>query len=209
MPFINSNPFYDHYSFDEPWNSPGNLSLARGNEGYFYRCPDDRSQGATTNYLAVRGAVTAWPTPAFTRLQDFSYPSRSILVVESANTGIQWMEPRDLDFDQLQLTIHAASWMGLSSRTFNPGQAISSCHPEGANVLFADGSVEFLATETSAEALKDMLMIGGSASRISLGARNRLRLVFEPDSTEGRGPIKQYSFKLEAYTTEELDTWHH
>ena len=206
LPFISGSPFYDHYSLDEPWNSPSNLSLVRRNDGYFYHCPDDRPQEATTNYLAVMGAATAWPASASTRLQDFSNPSRSILVVESANTGIHWLEPRDLEFDELQLTIHAASWIGFSSRTSNPGQAISSGHPRGANVVFADGSLEFLATETSPELLKKMLVIGDSAPKISLGPRNRLRLVFDPDSTDGQHLRKQYRYKLEAYSTEEADS---
>lgn len=207
LPFISSNPFYDLYARDEPWNSPGNLRLVQG-EGYFYRCPDDGYDQPTTNYLAVTGAPTAWPVPASTSLVDFSDPSRSLLVVESANTGIHWLEPRDLEFERLPLTIHAASWLGDSSDGSEPKAAVSSRHRRGSNVLFADGSLEFLGSDTSAELLKELLVIDRAAAKVPLGARHRLRLVFLPDSTEGQSPRKEQPFKIEAYTTEEAGNLH-
>jgi prepilin-type processing-associated H-X9-DG protein len=50
-----------------------------------------------------------------------------------ANSGIHWMEPRDLHVLQMAPTINAKS-----------GQGLSSAHNGGAHVLLADGAVRFL-----------------------------------------------------------------
>jgi prepilin-type processing-associated H-X9-DG protein len=203
MPFISCSPFYDHYSLNDAWNSPSNLELTQRNDGYFYHCPSDYPHGTTTSYLAVTGTASAWPAPAASSLNQFSHPSHSILLAESANTGIHWLEPRDIEFDRTNLTIHAPSWAGCSSRDSFLGQAISSGHPTGANVLFADGSLEFLAADTEPERLKEMLVIRGSRQTSPLGPRHRLRLVFDFDSSQ-HGP-KYSPFKIESYLTDTED----
>lgn len=202
LPFISTSPFYDLYSFGEPWNSERNLALSQRNEGYFYHCSDDYPLDATANYLCAKGTASAWPAPAATSLQDFFSPSHSILLVESVSTGIHWLEPRDFEMDQIDWTIHAPSWLKSLSRSSFSRHAISSGHPTGANVLFADGSLEFLSTETAPEQLHDMLVIAGGADNIPFGPRHRLRLVRDLDSTASQDSPKVYSFKLEAYTTE-------
>ena len=61
----------------------------------------------------------------------------TIMVVEVAESGIQWTEPRDLEFEK------------MSCRINDPSQpSISSHHPSGAMVLFADGSAHFLSNDT-------------------------------------------------------------
>ena len=82
------------------------------------------------------------------------------------------------------------------------GKAISSGHPKGANVLFADGSLEFLSITTSPELLKQMLMIGGGIDRFPLDARDRLRLILDSDSTERQPSDKVSRFQLQAYRTD-------
>jgi prepilin-type processing-associated H-X9-DG protein len=147
------------------------------------------------------GSASAWPAPAATSFADFSNPSRSITVVESGNTGIHWLEPRDFELDRLRSTVYAPSWAYSSRRSYS-GQAISSGHPGGANVLFGDGSLEFLSTETAPELLKEMLVIG--KRQIPLGTRNRLRRVLDTDSTEGQRPPKYAPYRIESYK-ENLD----
>ena len=110
------------------------------------------------------------------------------------------MEPRDLPFDALNFTIRSPSRIGFSRARPRLGQTISSEHYSGANALFADASVEFLAADTSPELLEDMLVIGGEP-KIPIGPRNRLRLVFDSGSTDN-GP-KKYPYKLESYTLDE------
>lgn len=164
-PFIECSPFYDRYSFDQPWNSPGNLSAGQTWLFYLYRCPSGPSAVGMTDYLAVTGAMTAWPVPAARRLQDFSKgTSQTILVVEHVNSGIHWLEPRDLPFDQLDFTILGRSPQGDPPADRRLIPALVSEHQDGANVVFADGSSKFLPTDTSPDVLKDLLLVTDSAN---------------------------------------------
>ncbi len=204
LPYWTCDPFYDMYDFDEPWNGPSNLKVAaeHGQIRYLLHCPSDPSLEEMTSYPAVVGTATAWPGPEPSHLQDFSKGmSHSIQVVEQTHSGIEWLEPRDLQFDHLELTIHSPSRNGVSIPPPVSGQAISSQHPKGANVLFADASVEFLAADTSPELIEEMLVIGGSEPKIPLGPRKRLRFGLDPDSTD-QGP-KKWPYRLESYTLDE------
>ncbi|NQT15067.1 MAG: DUF1559 domain-containing protein [Planctomycetes bacterium] len=200
MPFWMCDPFYDGYNFNEPWNSPANdrLGVERACSGIHYHCPADPPLEPTANYLAVVGAATAWPAPEPSHFRDFAKAaSHSILLVEHRNSSIHWMEPRDLEFDRLDFTVHGRSRQGSSS----PGQAISSEHRKGAHVVFADASVEFLSADTAPEVLKDMLVIGGDEPKIPLGPKKRLRRVLDPNSTDTGS--KGGPYKLESYTLDE------
>jgi prepilin-type processing-associated H-X9-DG protein len=104
-----------------------------------------------TNYVVVVGPETAWPGSEPTKLADFADgSSNTILVVEVKNSGIHWMEPRDLHVVQMAPGVNPKA-----------GQGVSSNHPSGANVARADGSVGFLPEDTSADVLRAMLTIDG------------------------------------------------
>ena len=72
-------------------------------------CPSDLSAyvpGANrTSYVAVVGRIAAWPGEKSRELGSVDFPggpSNTIMVVEMANSGIQWAEPRDLSLDALE-----------------------------------------------------------------------------------------------------------
>jgi hypothetical protein len=71
-----------------------------------------------------------------------------ILVVEVHNSGIHWMEPRDLHITQMAPTIYAPH-----------GQGISSAHKSGAHVGMANGAIKFLPQDTPAEVLRELITI--------------------------------------------------
>ena len=89
-----------------------------------FNCPDDPQNAGNrcpnlTSYLAVVGPHTAWSGATPRKLSDFKNPSKTILLVEVANSGIHWAEPRDL-------------YVGSNGgRHINPkvGQGVSSRHP--------------------------------------------------------------------------------
>ena len=65
--------------------------------------------------------------------------SNTVMLVEVADAGIHWMEPRDLTFAEATV-----------------GKA-SSFHADGFNSLFCDGSVHFLDNDLSTAVLHDMI----------------------------------------------------
>lgn len=130
---------YDQYDFNEPWNGPNNSKLA-GTIGDVYTCPSDPTAGTETSYVAVVGPETVWPGPAGMRIRDITDgTSNTVMLVEVADAGIHWMEPRDLTFAEATV-----------------GKA-SSFHADGFNSLFCDGSVHFLDNDLSTAVLHDMI----------------------------------------------------
>src|SRR4030095_4901077 len=104
-----------------------------------------------TSYVAVVGSGTAWPGAKSTKLAEIKDgPSATILIVEVHNSGIHWMEPRDLDASLMPMTINAKS-----------GKGISSGHPQCAQAARADGTVFVLTQDTPAATVRAMLTIAG------------------------------------------------
>ena len=143
---------YEQYRFDEPWNGPRNRELLDKAPAVF-RCPSDEDNMSETNYLAVVGPQTVWPGTGNTKIRQITDgTSLTIAVVECSDSGINWLEPRDVTFDDASLGINK-----LQSRP-----AIRSQHRgRGANFLFADGSVHFLNDDTPANVLHALLTSAG------------------------------------------------
>jgi prepilin-type processing-associated H-X9-DG protein len=81
--------------------------------------------------------------------------SNTILLVEVHNSGIHWMEPRDLDASQMAMAINA----NPARKGVIPG--ISSGHPGVAQAAMADGSVRALPDDTPPATVRAMLTIAG------------------------------------------------
>jgi len=105
---------YAKYRFDEPWDGPNNSKLADEIVAV-YNCPSDahahgKSDSTMTNYVAIVGSGTAWPGSRPTSIRDMKDgTSNTLLIAEVANSGIHWMEPRDLHVVQMMPTINAKS----------------------------------------------------------------------------------------------------
>ena len=102
LPFVEAQPLYAIYRFDEPWNGPNNIKLL-DNMPPCYQCPSSvANRHATsrfTGYLAVVGERTVWPGKTVTKLADIVDGSSStVLVVECKADKVLWTEPRDLEF---------------------------------------------------------------------------------------------------------------
>ncbi len=142
---------YDRYNFDEPWNGPNNSKLAAEMPALF-RCPSDEGAPVNTSYAAVVGPEAAWPGARSMTIREVTDgPATTICVVEVANSGFHWMEPRDLTFAE-------------AARGINPPRnkkGIFSDHPGGANFLFCDGSVHFLTDNINRDVLRALLTASG------------------------------------------------
>jgi prepilin-type processing-associated H-X9-DG protein len=153
LPFIEQQALYAKYRLDEPWDGPNNRQLHALMPEVF-RCPSEERTdppGCETSYVAVVGSETCWPGSkgiSLSKIRDGS--SNTVLVAESHRSGIHWMEPRDLHIGQMPAAVNPKH-----------GQGICSCHPGGAQIAFADGSVRFVQSDTPAATVRGMLTIDG------------------------------------------------
>ena len=72
------------------------------------------------------------------------------VVVESINSGIHWMEPRDLDLATMPLTINGPTGPGMSSD-----------HPNVVLALFVDGHTQAITKNTPKTIIQGLLTIAG------------------------------------------------
>jgi hypothetical protein len=159
LPFMDLKEVYDQYRFDEPWDGPNNQKLMT-TVLPVYHCPaQGPSATAMTSYVAVVGPATVWPGTASTKLADIrDGTSNTVLVVEMADSGIHWMEPRDLDMSAMAMSVNPTDGVGISSHH----RAITwDRRLLGATVVTADNLVRFLPTDTPEERLRAMLTIAG------------------------------------------------
>lgn len=149
LPYVGREELYRKYHFDEPWNGPRNLRL-RDEIPSVYACPatGDASRGIT-NYLAVVGRATPWPEQYATSLEHFvDGVSNTILLVESGDSDILWLEPRDLTPPQV-----------MRRPDPNPRPSFSSPHDGMAHVAIADGAARAISEHIDRMTLASLLSV--------------------------------------------------
>ena len=139
------------YRLDEPWDGPNNSKLHHRMPKSFRCISDPDAPDGTTNYLAVVGDETIWPHVGNHKPSDVADgTSYTILVVETTGSNINWLEPRDLEFETMSFRINDPQ-----------GDAIRSHHKDGACFWMADGDREFFRDDLSPETLRGLLTISG------------------------------------------------
>lgn len=126
LPIWESHELHGRYDFSVRWNHPNNAWLAAYDApSYFFWCPSGNSRVTKmTDYIAVTGPETAWPGAECRKLEEIKDgPANTILVLETAGSGIPWMEPRDVSLEDLL------------------DKGLRSNHAHHVHALFADGSV--------------------------------------------------------------------
>jgi len=162
------NCFIDYHfaEFDgsQPWDSPRNKCAMSVYHAPFV-CPCDpiasAPGGTQTSYVAVVGENTAWPGKEPWKPSDADLArvaSHTIIVVEVANSGIQWTEPRDLSLDKLG----TPGALTVSSNHRPDDDFFFIYDRPGAHVATADGRVHYLPPSSlSTENLRKILQVGG------------------------------------------------
>ena len=155
LPFFYQQRLYDQIRLDEPWNSEHNQQF-HDVVIFVYRCPTSQRNGITTRffpklddrsgscyYSVVIGDETPFPGTASTDIAKFYQgPSNVILVVERP-IPVCWMDPNhEIPFD--------TAAKGVNRDLFG----IGSVHSGGANVVFADGLVDFVSETISPEEMQ-------------------------------------------------------
>ena len=170
LPFMDHQDLCDRYDFNEPWNGQENRKLV-DIQPREYICPADqyaiRHQDCPTgrtSYLAVVGAKAPWrgsQPVKFTDLRDGV--SNTILVIEFANSDVEWTEPRDLPWDEIARMVDGSSEMTISAKHWRPlGFFWHDSPGYTLSALFADGSgCNIAAWNLSPELLKATFTVGG------------------------------------------------
>lgn len=152
LPYLERSDLYQRYDFNKPWDSPENQALA--NEIIaVYSCPSDAKPSSKTSYMVVEGTGTIFDGPQSSMIQTITDgTSNTILVVEVTGSTVNWLEPKD---------ISPADFVArATAKTPGPGGKLSN-HVGGANVLFADGSVQFISSNVDPRVLQAMVTRSG------------------------------------------------
>jgi hypothetical protein len=167
LPFLDQSALYEQYRFDEPWDGPHNSQL-HATPMPVLACPSDRSSKArNTSYLAVVGSKAAWLGEQPAGAADFPDGMEStILVVEVADSGIHWMEPRDLNYDDMSFKLNDRASRSISSHHTKPGEGDLGVWPwtktvPYAHVAFADGWAKRIRGDTPPETIRALLTTNG------------------------------------------------
>lgn len=148
LPHLDHSDLYKQFDLSKPWNSPENLKLLEKRPAVFQLHGSTDATGIMTNYLAVVGERTMWPTGkalTYDAIPDGS--STVIQVVENTGSGIRWSEPRDLSFDTMSFGIDTDPVNGISSWLQPPA------------IVMPDGRVMKLDMAMTADELRSMLII--------------------------------------------------
>jgi len=161
LPFVEEVDLYARYDFNEPWDGPNNRFLGAEMPRVF-QCPEDTASPTATSYVVVVGPETMWPDSETMTFRDIGDgTSNTLMVVEMANSGIHWMEPRDLEFAKLPMSVNPKTGRGICS-LHRPESWVPK-RPYGANAAMADGSVShMLPTDVSSAKLRAILTANGN-----------------------------------------------
>lgn len=155
LPYIDDE-LADEYDYDQPWDSPHNMNIATRMPSA-YACPSDPDAiGGFTSYMACNGPNRVFQDAKPVKPNAITDGlTRAIAVIESANSQALWLDPND----------GAAGAAGMQ-----PDPVAGSNHPGGANVLFADGHVEFLDDDIDPLVLEELELINdGGQGEAALG----------------------------------------
>ena len=134
---------------------PTQPQLADEFQPVVFRCPAATGPAHETSYVVVTGAETLFPGDHSLKLREIpDGTSKTIAIVEVANSGIHWMEPRDLTLDEALAGINPPS----------RAPAISSNHSGGAMVGWGDAHVSFLPNDMAIDKLRALLTASGGES---------------------------------------------
>lgn len=143
---------YDSYDFSQPWDGPANRELAKRAPN-LYVCPNSAPNGSPfTSYLAVTGPGTAFDEGRYRYNREGDH--QDIAIAESADSGVNWMEPRDFAAVDVLHAIESGNQGGISSRD-----------PQGAGVILSNGVKARLGPGVTLDQLKAMIAPSHDAAK--------------------------------------------
>jgi hypothetical protein len=140
------------YHIEERWNSAFNSQFANLKLGVDH-CPVDPGPKTETSYMVVVGPRTAFPGSKPRKLkeiEDHDGLTNTITIVETAESGVNWSQPREIQFNDAVRGINVPGILGISSR-----------HRDTVLACFADGHAQFINDKIDPAVLKQLLQIDG------------------------------------------------
>jgi len=107
-----------HYNWKEPWNGTTN-SRVKEMEPALFRCVARQGE---TSFVAVVGPKTAFPGSKPASLRQLS--PKTILFVAVKNSGIKWLEPRDLTVEEAIRALRGPGWLRITHIAFANGDVL-------------------------------------------------------------------------------------
>lgn len=141
IPYTESSDF-SYLDFSKAWDVPPNLAMAGTSHPYYcFENVAASSDDLWTNIFAVIG-----PGTAFDRRSLRHVDSDTILLVETRNSHVHWMQPGDLHIETIP------SKIGVDGR-------ICGVFRAGFHVAFADGEVWYLRHSVPFEDLRKFFTV--------------------------------------------------
>jgi hypothetical protein len=162
LPFIGEGDLYKQIKLDEPWNGPNNCRFNSIRPSVFLcPCHIEGADKGFTDYLVVVGSRTLFPGggKGRKRAEIRDDPASTLVVVESMNSAINWMEPRDLVWDRMSFRLDDHSRPSISSNHHYgsyPGPHVIAA---GARASPDNQVVASLGGSITPEAVKSLLII--------------------------------------------------
>ncbi|MBN2476889.1 MAG: DUF1559 domain-containing protein [Pirellulales bacterium] len=167
LPYIERTDLFEKYHFDEPWDGPNNRKLATETPRE-YLCPSQPGgPRGTTSYVAVVGPHTVWQDPEGVPVKSIPDGApNSVMIVEVADSGINWMEPRDLSFEMARRGLGPnGKRLGVWHRNVRDDDfTFCSEQVNAVSVGFVDASARSLRPDIPAETWEALLTIDGGES---------------------------------------------
>ena len=142
------NALYDEIRLDEPWDSEYNKQF-HNRMPSVYQCPGNPKKGCCYSALGIAMLPRVrLDMPAIISVANRE--SSNILTLVEVREPFNWMDPK--------ADIMNGGYSRELERGINAGGQMGSHHAGGMNAAFLDGSIRFLADNTSPE---ELLKLGG------------------------------------------------
>ncbi len=148
LPYMDQQDLYSRLNLNEPWDSPHNKQFW-SQMPELYKNPDLEVEDGETGFVLITGADTAFRPGRPRTLGEITDGLTQTIGVAATAQVRNWMQPTDLDFSKLNLTIGGEA------------PSIGSRESGGAVVAFMDASFATLPMDTKPEVLKALITCNG------------------------------------------------
>jgi hypothetical protein len=144
LPYIEEDNLYRQFKLDEPWDSAHNKALLSRMPKTFAAPTTAKDPPFTTRYQVLVDGGALFESDGRVRLTEIPDGTSNTMMIVEAAAPVPWTKPADLTFSPKA-----------------PLPRFGGVFKEGFNVAMADGSIQFIPSDTSAETLRAMITKAG------------------------------------------------